>query len=154
MRDDIPLTGIAGLDAPAVESPSFAQKMVAIRKMGYQVIEDAEFMARGEFDIDERTFTYNATTMTRLDLIHEWRHYKQLVRLEKQGLSFRSRGSEAAEVGAYRFEQRLWQRIGQAPVSDYLRFHSQNVSRYLEIMNSRRVQNSLRYHPVHAEVFR
>jgi hypothetical protein len=152
LDDGIPGTGIDILDGPAIKSRSFAQKMDAIRRMGYDVVEDAKFMSRGEFDIDARTFTYNPETMTRLDLAHEWWHYKQLIRLEKQGLRFRSKGSAAMEVGAYRFEQRLWERIGSTPGDDYLRFHSGNLTEYLDEMRANR--RWLFYHQQHAEIFK
>jgi hypothetical protein len=92
--------------------------------------------------------------MSRLDLAHEWRHYKQLIRLQRRGTTFRSRGAAAAEVEAYRFEERLWRRLGATPSAEYRRFHSSNLAQYLQELNGRRVQDFLKYHPIHAEVFR
>jgi hypothetical protein len=151
-RDGIPLTGIKELDSLAIHSRSFAQKMAAIRRLGYETTADPMFPFRGEFDIDQRVFLYNPGTMTRLDLVHEWRHYKQLLRLEKQGLRFRSKGVAAAEVGAYRFEERLWNRMCVIPSAAYLKFHSQNLGEYIEDMLRQR--RWLTFHPLHAEIFR
>ncbi len=143
--DGIPKTGISSLDAPAISSGSFSQKMNAIRRLGYEVIEDTNLAARGEFDVIKKTFTFNPNTMTRLDLAHEWRHYRQLRQFQTRGLSYKTKLNPLAEIGAYRYEQRLWQRIGKKPVLEYLKWHSNRLQGYQSY--TRNIDKFLRYKP-------
>lgn len=116
---------------PAVQSPGFVQKLDAMRRAGFDIVEDANFSAaRGQFD--GMQFTYNPAAMTRLDFSHEWRHFRQLNQMIDRGLSpaksANMRVARApAERGAYLYEERLWRRIGVTPKSDYLRFHAGKV---------------------------
>lgn len=133
-KDDIPYTGVAELDAPAVNSSSFAQKLNAMKKAGFEVISDPDFVAaRGEFE--HMKFTYNPETMSRLDFAHEWRHFKQLQQMQERGISLAKssnlRAAHApAEYGAYTYEQRLWTKLGDTPSADYMAFHLERVTTF------------------------
>ncbi len=65
--------------------------------------------------------------MTRLDFSHEWKHFGQQRQMMERGLELKPSNMRTAhhpaEIGAYKYEQRLWERIGTKPSDDYLRFH-------------------------------
>jgi hypothetical protein len=128
----IPSTGVAALDAPAVSSSSFAQKIGSIRRAGFSVVEDSTLAARAEFA--EGSFTYNPDTMSRLDFAHEWQHYKQISQLRQRGIPWNGKTIKTveapAEVGAYGYEQQLWERAGFSPSDEYLEWHTNKLASY------------------------
>jgi hypothetical protein len=154
---DFPPTGISSLDAPAVNSSSFGQKMETLERSGIKVTADADLAARGEFTRAKDgawSFAYNPRTMTRLDLAHEWRHFQQLVKLEESGLAYRAPLRGTFESGAYAYEQRLWRRIGGTPTQAYLAEHGRQVAHWLAALRGRDVHNLLRYNPEYRSVWR
>jgi hypothetical protein len=105
--------------------------MDAIRRLGFDVVDDVSFTAaRGEFDMATKTFTYNPQRMTRLDVAHEWRHFRQLRALEQRGLRYDKKLKPLLERGAYRYEERLWRRLGRTPTAAYLDFHLERSTRF------------------------
>jgi hypothetical protein len=128
----VPNTGVAVLDAPAVSSSSFAQKMDAIRRAGFEVVADPTLGARGEFSVGK--FTYNPDTMTRLDMAHEWRHFSQLQQMSGKAISISNKAfsiaQAPAEFGAYSYEESLWTRIGEMPSDEYLAFHKSQLDTF------------------------
>ena len=98
--DDMSKTGGgAVLDAPAIESSSFAQKMDVLRRAGYEVNANPLLQARGEFS-PGKVFEYHPETMTRLDLAHEWQHFGQLQQMEANGLKLNSRNQRYFSSGS------------------------------------------------------
>lgn len=127
-----------------MDSSSFAQKIEAMKRAGFEVVEDASFMeARGQFH--GMKFTYNPDTMTRLDFSHEWKHFGQLNQMIDRGISpSKSKNMRMAhfpaEYGAYSYEQRLWERINVSPAVDYRQFHNSQIELFERGLSSYRSQ--------------
>lgn len=101
-------------------------------RAGFDVVADPTLEARAEFTPGK--FAYNADTMTRLDVSHEWRHFNQLQQMMDSGIDISNStlavAQAPAEFGAYRYEEALWRRIGAEPTPDYLQFHNSQLDAF------------------------
>jgi len=80
---------------------------------------------------------------------HEWRHFGQFQQMEANGLKLNSNAFRIsqgpAELGAYNYEARLWNRASASPSSGYMDFHNAQLAKFDALMGNYRQEAASRY---------
>jgi RHS repeat-associated protein len=140
LRSDAALTGIEHLDRAAVLTHEYEAWKAAVSKQGWVVTEGTlapGTMATTEVTVDasgtmQKVVVMDPKQATYLALLHESRHINQVEKLARQGVSMASPLEywklKAAEVGAYRYEERVVQTYANAANQSKVQ---SSVERYL-----------------------